>query len=226
MRTNAFLSGGLVPAAKRGTSHDDLIACWDWYSTFCGLAGVDPADGAAAAAGLPPVDSVNQLPHLFGLNATPPRAFVELGVPITPGVSWGGFKYNLDNGGVFVGGVVTKQWKLLVGAMYESIWTGPEYPNASTWQDLLVDCGGGAPFPGPPPPSRPLNGCLYDMVNDPTEHVNVADANPTVVAELNATIVAAQNNVIAYLHGTIDPAACAAAYNATRNGVIGPWLAD
>lgn len=226
VRTNAFISGGLVPAAKRGTTHDDILTCWDWYATFCGLAGVSPADLPAAAAGLPPIDSVDQLPYILGRNATPPRTVVELGVPITPGVSGGGFKYNLDNGRVFVGGVVTKRWKLLLGAQFEAVWTGPFYPNASTWQDLPVDCGGGLPFPGPPPASRPLHGCLFDMENDPTEHVNVAEANLDVVAALNATIAEAQMSVITYRHGTIDPAACAAAYNSSRDGVIGPWLAD
>ena len=227
VRTNAFVAGGLVPAAKRGTTHDDLVACWDWYSSLCGLAGVDPADRAAAAAGLPPIDSVDQLPHLFGTNATPPRAVVELGVPITPGVAAADFKYNIASGGVYVGGVVTKRWKLLLGAQYQSVWTGPAYPNSSTWQDVLVDCGGGLPFPGhrpaaPPPP----RGCLFDLDSDPLEAVNVADDNPEVVAALNATIVAAQRGVIAYLHGALDPAACDAAYNASRGGVIGPWLAD
>lgn len=226
VRTNAFLSGGLVPQGKRGTVHDDLIACWDWYSSFCELAGVAPADSAAAAAGLPPIDSVSQLPYIFGLNATPPRTVVELGVPISAGETWPPFKYNIANGSVYVGGVVTKKWKLLVGAQYESIWTGPMYPNGSKWDDVLVDCGGGPPFPGPPPASTPLRGCLYDIENDPTERDNVADANPNVVAELNATIVEAQQGVISYLHGTLDPAACAAAYNASRGGVLGPWLAD
>ena len=226
VRTNAFLSGGLVPQAKRGTTHDDLIACWDWYASFCELAGVDPDDGAAAAAGLPPIDSVSQLPYIFGRNATPARTVVELGVPITPGQATQPFSYNIANGNVYVGGAVTKKWKLLVGAQFESVWTGPFYPNASRWDDVLVDCGGGLPFPGRPPASPTLRGCLYDMDNDPTEHENVADANPDVVAALNATIVEAQRGVISYLHGTLDPAACAAAYNASRRGVIGPWLAD
>ena len=226
VRTNAFVTGGLVPQAKRGTVHEDLVACWDWYASLCELAGVDPADGAAAAAGLPPIDSVAQLPYIFGQNATPPRTVVELGVPITPGESGGVFKYDLAKGDVFVGGVVTRKWKLLVGAQYESVWTGPQYPNSSKWDDVLVDCGGGLPFPGPTPASPPLRGCLYDMENDPTERDNVADANPDVVAALNASIVAAQRTVISYLHGTLDPAACDAAYNASRRGVLGPWLAD
>ena len=226
VRTNAFLSGGVVPAAKRGSTHDDLVACWDWFSSLCRLAGVAPADGAAAAAGLPPIDSVDQLPYIFGANATPPRAVVELGVPITSGEAVGVFKYNLANGDVFVGGAVTKKWKLLVGAQFQSVWTGPAYPNGSTWEDVLVDCGGGPPFPGRRPAAPPLRGCLFDLENDPLETSNVADANPEVVAALNATIVGAQRGVIAYLHGALDPAACDAAYNASRGGVIGPWLAD
>lgn len=197
------------------------------YASFCALAGVPPEDAPAAAAGLPPIDSVDQLPYIFGRNATPPRTVVELGVPITPGEAWapGGFKYNLASGNVYIGGAVTKKWKLLVGAQYESVWTGPQYPNGSTWDDVLVDCGGGPPFPGPPPAAPPLRGCLFDMENDPSERDNVADAHPDVVAALNATIVGAQKSAIAYLHGTIDQAACAAAYNASRGGVLGPWLA-
>ena len=226
VRTNAFLSGGLVPAAKRGTTHNDLVACWDWYSSLCGLAGVAPADGAAAAAGLPPIDSVDQLPYIFGANATPPRAVVELGVTITPGEEVPPFKYNLANGSVYVGGIVTRKWKLLVGAQFQSVWTGAAYPNGSTWEDVLVDCGGGLPFPGRRPAAPPQRGCLYDLENDPLEALNVADANPAVVEALNATIVEAQKGVIAYLHGSLDPAACDAAYNASRRGVIGPWLAD
>jgi hypothetical protein len=89
-----------------------------------------------------------------------------------------------------------------------------------------VDCGGGPPFPGRRPAAPPQRGCLFDLENDPLETSNVADANPEVVAALNATIVGAQRGVIAYLHGALDPAACDAAYNASRGGVIGPWLAD
>ena len=57
---NAFVSGGALPPAVRGTISNELITVWDWYSTFVeGIAGGDATDHRAAAAGLPPIDSVN-----------------------------------------------------------------------------------------------------------------------------------------------------------------------
>ena len=47
----------------RGTKLDGLVAGWDWYSTLVeGIAGLDPKDAEGDAAGLPPIDSVNQWP--------------------------------------------------------------------------------------------------------------------------------------------------------------------
>jgi hypothetical protein len=43
------------------------------YATFAGLAGVSTFDHAAAAAKLPPVDSLDMWPLLSGANATSPR---------------------------------------------------------------------------------------------------------------------------------------------------------
>ena len=40
VRVNAFLSGGFLPAASRGTRLDALMHIADWYATFCALAGV------------------------------------------------------------------------------------------------------------------------------------------------------------------------------------------
>ena len=39
IRLNAFLSGGFLPKASRGTQHHGLVAGWDWYATWCALAG-------------------------------------------------------------------------------------------------------------------------------------------------------------------------------------------
>ena len=34
VRVNAFLSGGALPQAVRGTVSDELITVWDWYATL------------------------------------------------------------------------------------------------------------------------------------------------------------------------------------------------
>ena len=44
IRATAFVSGGFIPPALRGTRNDGIISIADWYSTFCKLAGVDPTD--------------------------------------------------------------------------------------------------------------------------------------------------------------------------------------
>lgn len=79
IRVNAFVTGGLVPADKRGTKQDGLMAAWDWYSTYAHLAGVDPTDHKAAAAGLPPIDSYNLWPLLSGLSQVSPRTELPIG---------------------------------------------------------------------------------------------------------------------------------------------------
>lgn len=73
IRMAAFASGGYLPPAVRGTVNEGIFHIADWYATFAALAGVDPTDEKAAAAGLPPIDSVNQWPYLSGATTTAPR---------------------------------------------------------------------------------------------------------------------------------------------------------
>ena len=56
IRVNAWASGGMIPAAMRGRKLEGLTAVWDVYATFSAVAGADPTDHRAAAAGLPPID--------------------------------------------------------------------------------------------------------------------------------------------------------------------------
>ena len=37
IRVAAFVSGGVVPAARRGTVETGLVAGWDWYATLAGV---------------------------------------------------------------------------------------------------------------------------------------------------------------------------------------------
>eukprot|EP01065_Artemidia_motanka_P032219 TRINITY_DN39251_c0_g1_i1.p1 TRINITY_DN39251_c0_g1~~TRINITY_DN39251_c0_g1_i1.p1 ORF type:complete len:629 (+),score=222.81 TRINITY_DN39251_c0_g1_i1:76-1962(+) len=46
MQVAAFVSGGFLPSAARGTTASVALHVVDWYPTFCALAGVDAADGS------------------------------------------------------------------------------------------------------------------------------------------------------------------------------------
>ena len=84
MRVNAFVAGGALPAAMRGKVLHELRDGMGLVSTYAAIAGVDPTDYVAAAAGLPPIDSVNQWPLLSGTNATAPRRSIVLGDTSAP----------------------------------------------------------------------------------------------------------------------------------------------
>eukprot|EP00931_Biecheleriopsis_adriatica_P097190 TRINITY_DN70936_c0_g1_i1.p1 TRINITY_DN70936_c0_g1~~TRINITY_DN70936_c0_g1_i1.p1 ORF type:complete len:179 (+),score=36.15 TRINITY_DN70936_c0_g1_i1:77-538(+) len=88
VRVNTFISGGFVPAARRGTVHSGVVSVADWYGLACELAGVDQEDMAAAEAnkwlgqqGLPllkPVDSVPQWQHIMdGTNGRPDALYLS-----------------------------------------------------------------------------------------------------------------------------------------------------
>ena len=85
---NAFLSGGYlkkVAPAMIGKRLDGYISIADYYSTFVqGIAGLDPTDHRAAAAGLPPIDSLNVWPYLTGKVASSPRTELFAGAQPAP----------------------------------------------------------------------------------------------------------------------------------------------
>ena len=109
IRGNAFVSGGYLPRSMRGIKTDGYIHLADWYGTFCGLADVDPTDKKAAAANLPPVDSMDMWPLISGKNSTSPRSDIPAS------------DHTLISG----------DYKIMVGIMNQAGWTGPLYPNST-----------------------------------------------------------------------------------------------
>jgi arylsulfatase B len=112
LQTPALVSGGVLPAARRGQREGGLLHIADWWATLIGLAGGDPSDAPAAAAGLPPVDSLDMWSLLSGAAPGSPRQEV----PVDPST------------------LVVYPWKLLRGPQWWSGWQGPQYPNASSPQ--------------------------------------------------------------------------------------------
>ena len=71
MHVPAFVSGGALPRTRRGIKLNGLTTAWDLLATFAVMGGLSTAqalsDPAAAAAGLPAMDSVSQWDYWLGM---------------------------------------------------------------------------------------------------------------------------------------------------------------
>jgi len=123
IRTNAFISGGIIPKERRGQKHEGVVSIADWYGVVSELAGVDAADRKAEKAnewlekkGLPllkPVDVVPQWQHMMdGTNGRPDTLYVSNKA------------------------VLKYPYKLVAGDQVYSIYSGQLYPNCSTIENL------------------------------------------------------------------------------------------
>lgn len=211
IRVNAFVSGGYLPHAVRGTTQAGLVAGWDWYATFAGLAGVDSTDHRAAAAGLPPVDSVDVWPLISGQTATSPRSQVEIGSNI-------GGDSSRRSGATAVGGLIVPPHKIVLGygpnsSLSQSYWPGPVSPNGTAPPtDQLQSCG-----------RTPQTGCLFDVYADPGEHHNLAASMPGLYKSLLAKVEEVEKTVYSPSRGASDPRACDMALN-NYSGFWGPFV--
>ena len=196
-RGAALVSGGFVPPARRGTVAEGFIAIEDWFATLCGLAGVDPADEPARAAGLPPIDSLNMWPLISGANSTSPRTEVVAGSDSS--------ECNFGNGTTVQALVRADGWKLIIGSLGQNVWSGPISPNGTNWTDTPYHCG----IPSSPPVGK--GGCLFNVLADPNEHDDVVDQHPDIVAEMYARIQAHQTTAFSPDRGHDDGSACRAA---------------
>jgi len=213
VRVNAFVSGGFLPPALAGTKNEAFVHICDWYSTFAALAGVDPTDERAAAAGLPPIDSVDVGPAIWGGAKTSPRTEVPIGT-----------SDDTDNSGnTLVQALieVASGLKLIIGDTDPAFFQGPTYPNASSTvkQPHLV-CGdpdaSGKDY-GP--------GCLFDVVNDPSETTDLASeaAHKADVTRLRKRITELQKGVYNPDRGTHSDELCKVSKN-KWNDFVGPFL--
>eukprot|EP01060_Flectonema_neradi_P000502 TRINITY_DN10315_c0_g2_i2.p1 TRINITY_DN10315_c0_g2~~TRINITY_DN10315_c0_g2_i2.p1 ORF type:complete len:532 (+),score=121.66 TRINITY_DN10315_c0_g2_i2:45-1640(+) len=151
IRVNAFVSGGYVPEAKRGTKEEGMIHITDWYTTFCSIAGVPAVDPWAASSGLPGIDGLDMWPLLSGRNDTSPRTTILVNKEL----------------------LIHNNWKYIPPktVLTGDARGGPQYPNATTATDPIenhkMTC--------------PSEGCLFNLDTDLYETTNVAAQNPDVV---------------------------------------------
>ncbi|CAJ1417747.1 unnamed protein product, partial [Effrenium voratum] len=220
IRVNALVSGGRVPPARRGSKLEGFVTAWDWYASFAGLAGVDPTDHRAQAAGLPPHDSKDVMPWLFGAVSSSPREEVIIGETssMTPN----------SDGGTFIGGLIKGRYKLLVGIdarkwnslglreqVSQNVLTGPNWPNSSSSLVPLLHprhCG-----------RRAENGCLFDIFADPAETTSLSMQQSSIFRSMLARVEELQATVYSPARGSKDPGACRKARDA-YHGYWGPWI--
>jgi len=205
IRVNALASGGVIPSSKRGTKLDDYIHMADWYATFCAIAGVDVHDQKAQAAGLPPVDGIDQSALLLkSLEEAPPgsgqRTEIHHSVrALTRGrwklVSGGEFTPHGRNESAALGEPI---------AYFDDYLTGYEdhYPPFNT---RIVLCG---------------SGCLYDIQDDPIEENNLATERPDILQAMFERLAELNANNLFVNRGQASRDGCA-----RWPGFYGPWLA-
>ena len=157
VRSLAFVNGGLLPESRRGKSTQGFIHIADWYTTFCKLAGVDPDD---SGPGKFPVDSMDVWPIITGENEKTPHDEIVLG-------------YDFEDSHPHQGALILGDYKLVIGLQYY------EYGcDSLMWSPLDYPCTDGPKGPDCDPY------CLYDIVNDPNEHHDLAKEKSDILQEL------------------------------------------
>lgn len=207
IRLNAFVSGGFLPASLRGTIYEGFMHLEDWYTTLCALAGVDPTDERAAAAGLPPVDGLDFSQVLLGTNSTSPRTEIVIG--------------NSDDsdhsGNTIVAGVIntTSGYKYIIGSVDPAFVQGEIFPNStSAAHNPPLACGD---------PLVKGTGCLFNILTDPSETTDLAASMPHVVQTMRARITELQKTVFSPDRGVHERDMCLDGLS-RWGGYVGWWI--
>lgn len=201
----AFVSGGSLPAALRGTSRDGFVHGCDWYHTLIKLAGGDPTDDHP---GLPSTDSLDVWPYLTGNVSASPR--MELLLSSEPGFGKEGKLPKTDE---WNGALISGAYKLILGRQSYGFWQAPRYPNATTNHsaERPFDCGS--------------KGCLFDVISDPSEYEDLAATMPDKLRSMMATFVARNRTRFEAERMPTDASACEA-YVAQHGGFLGPYVSE
>merc|ERR1712072_823162 len=112
-----------------------------------------------------------------------------------------------------VGGIISGNYKVLVGHVAQAGWPGKVFP--------------GGPCPGCSDSATCGNtvesGCMYDIVNDPGEHKNIAKENSDVFNQLIKKIADAQKGAYSPDRGSEDKRACELGLS-KYGGFWGPYI--
>lgn len=238
LRVGSFISGGVVPKAKRGTKYGGLIGLFDWYTTLCSLAGVSAVDDQAATASLPPVDGLDLSAALLGVVA---RAAAADEAPVVAthrrelaiGTADQSQRFVAGlymEGAPSVDGVPGPLYKLLLGVVNQNAHSGPLSPNTTMNATLSFPSGGNVADWTPDAYALDCGeatGCLWDVRADPEERNDLARGSPSphiveVMRLMREKVQGYRAGALMRVPGPPQPAACDAALGEHR-GYWGPF---
>lgn len=208
LRVMAFLSGGYIPQANRGTTFSGVISVADWYATFCELAGISEEEMTDKAA-------IEANVWIRAYNAAGPTSPILELPPIDSRPQWKaiihGEKIRTDAFWISPKAVMKFPYKLVTEDQPYSMWFGKYYPNCTSVHDMN-DTSKGYPsfvdmkifdkrvnFPDASTftvncSATSAGACLFNVLEDPTEHHDLADEMPELVAELMTNLKEMQKN--------------------------------
>ena len=109
--------------------------------------------------------------------------------------------------------LISGDCKILTGKVKQACWTGPQSPNYTITISECIrvkeECG--------------ETGCLYNIREDPYEHVNLASKLPSKLKEMQRNLATYQATYFNPDRGSFWPAACEYAIN-NYGGFWGPYI--
>jgi len=214
-RVPTFVTGGLLPAHMAGRSLAGLVTIWDYFATFCMLAGVDPKEPQQhSPAGL---DSYDVWPYLSGaVDRSPRNEVVHDHMMFTVNTSaciYAGYIQAAPCMGA--GALRVGDYKILVGTHGHATHFGHFSPNASFVKNMtgILMCSMEKP-------------CLFNITEDPGESDDLSEERPEDLAMMLERYHAYDTE---YHPGSIAPPSetemqCEAALN--NGGFLTPWRSD
>jgi arylsulfatase A-like enzyme len=216
VRERAIFAGGLVPPARRGVTLPRSTGAFhvaDAHATFLARAGlplIDPNPRAPT-----PVDGMDVWEWVTGHTPLSPRT--ETGMPL----DHLNFDYTLGLQGAYVKGAL----KLIVG--------GPSGEAQASWF-------GGPPLyfsPNQSHPHPPINqsacsnnvppfACLFNLTEDPTEHVDLAATRPDLLGQMMADFLALNKTFHPPWIVPADEKAMLCATAMENDNVAAPWRTE
>ncbi|KAG7344238.1 sulfatase [Nitzschia inconspicua] len=170
VRGFAMVVSPLLPKRLHGTTSRALLSIYDWYTTFCGLAGISNLDGVDELAEVAPLDGVDAWKVLTEENEDPerpPSRWVDRGGP-------GRNEALLGVGHGKEGALRSGDMKLIVGNAGMDGWSA-QYPGSTETRHTRPESDAVCHQERP---------CLFNITNDPTEEHNLADSLPYLTQKL------------------------------------------